>query len=87
MNVRIRYPQRNTKQIEVVIGRLTLYFSYETVIAFHSPKMGLVISENIWTMTTGRHLNEIDPDKSIRLKHGDFLEKLSQTLKGHGLED
>ena len=86
MTVRIRYPERNTKQIDVIIGDLTLYFSYQTVIAFDSPKTGFVISENVWSMTTGRHLNEINPDKSIRLPNAVFLIKLSGMLQAYGLE-
>lgn len=87
MTVEIRYPARNTKQIDVKIGKLTLSFSYNTVIAFDSPYSGFVISENVWSTTTGRHLNEIDPDKTRRINNTKFLIQLVETLQHYGLED
>lgn len=47
-------------------GGHSFYFSYDTLIAFTSPD-GLVIRENEWAQTTGKHLNAIDPDKSKRV--------------------
>lgn len=87
MNVEIRYPTRNTKQIDVKIGKLQLCFSYNTIVAFESPFSGFVISENIWSTTTGRHLNEIDSDKSRRINNTKFLIILTETLQHYGLED
>lgn len=86
MAVRLRYPTRQTKQIDVIIGNLTLYFSYETVIAFDSPYSGFVISKNVWSTTTGRHLNEINSLKHNRIPHAEFLIKLSNVLQNYGLE-
>ncbi len=85
MAIRLTYPSRNTKQIDVSVGNLTLNFSYNTVVAFNSPFSGFVISENIWSTTTGRHLNEIHPDKSLRIPNEDFKLKLSEVLKHYGL--
>ena len=85
MAVRLTYPQRNTKQIDVSVGNLTLHFSYETVIAFNSPFSGFVISENVWSTTTGRHLNEISPMKPLRIANDVFKAKLSEVLKHYGL--
>lgn len=85
MAIRLTYPQRNTKQIDVSVGNLTLNFSYETVIAFNSPFSGFWISENVWSVTTGRHLNEIHPDKSLRIPNDVFKQKLSEVLKHYGL--
>ena len=87
MTVKLYYPNRNTKQITVEIGDLDLYFSYNTIVAFRSPFSGFVISENIWSMTTGRHLNEIDPDKTKRINNTKFLIKLVETLQYYNLED
>ena len=49
-------------------GRLTLWFSYQTLIAFRVTGKPLVIQVNEWSATTGRHLNSIDPDKSLRIQ-------------------
>jgi hypothetical protein len=43
----------------VEIGSLTLHFSYRTVIAFDAGD-GLVVRQNDWATTTGKHLNAID---------------------------
>jgi len=77
----IRLKYRSTKQIDVIIGDLELYFSYETLVAFQSPETGLVVSENVWSTTTGRHLNEIHPNKDIRIPYEEFHKKQIEVLK------
>ncbi len=86
MTVKIQYPNRNTKQIDVTVGNLTLHFSYETVVAFSSPFSGFVICKNVWSTTTGRHLNEIHPEKALRIPYDKFLKRLNEVLKHYGLE-
>ena len=51
------------------------YFSYDTLIAFRGDE-GLIIRENIWGSTTGKHLNRIDRDKSIRVDSKTFEDRL-----------
>ncbi len=70
----------------VTIGDLTLYFSYDTVVAFRDVDTGLVISENIWSTTTGKHLNAINPNKKLRIPREQFKVKLGEVLKKHNLE-
>lgn len=50
----------NGKLTEVQIGDVTIWFSYATPVAFSTPQIGLVVRENVWGPTTGRHLNAID---------------------------
>jgi hypothetical protein len=69
--------------LAVQTGNLTLYYSYQTVIAFRSPEKGLVVSENVWSRTTGKHLNAISGD---RIEYSEFHKQLSEVLKFHGLE-
>lgn len=57
-NLRLSRTQNNNLS-EVYIGRLTVWFSYETPVAFAVPGLGRRISENIWGSTTGKHLNSI----------------------------
>jgi hypothetical protein len=59
------------------IGPLILYFSYETVIGI-SYKGKEFYSENCWGMTTGKHLNQLCPDKKSRLLRIEFEQKLNQ---------
>lgn len=51
---------------------MKVWFSYQTVIAFETPKTGLVVSENCWGPTTGKHLNWISSHRSHRVKREEF---------------
>ena len=52
MNVRIgNYGKGKTKQhntVKVELAELTLYFSYETCVAFHHHTAGMVVRKNEW---------------------------------------
>ncbi len=50
---------------------VTLYFSYGTLIAVTYWSKTIII-KNSWGMATGKHLNYIDTDKSIRLEKEEF---------------
>ncbi len=52
----------------LTLGPLSLWFSYTTLVAFYTPASGIVIRENDWGPTTGKHLNWIDEgDKRARV--------------------
>ena len=44
----------------VDLGKVCVWFSYETPIAFKVDGQPRVVRENIWSSTTGKHLNSID---------------------------
>ena len=69
---------------EVTIGDFRLWFSYDTVVAFHDGD-GIKLCENIWGPTTGKHLNWIHPDKSRRLPVDQFNQLIGEVLKKHNL--
>jgi len=72
--------------LEFNIGNISLYFSYKTVIAFHTPATGLKVCENIWGNTTGKHLNWIDGgNKKDRLSHSEFSAQLNEALEKYNL--
>lgn len=61
------HPNANAMRLE--FGRVTVWFSYSTPVAFHTPESGLVVRENAWGPTTGKHLNMIEaqaPDGARR---------------------
>jgi hypothetical protein len=66
--------------ILVDLGAIDLYFSYQTVVAFQY-KGKLVIRENDWGCTTGKHLNWINEDKSIRIDGETFENQLSEIME------
>lgn len=72
--------------LRVDFDNLTLWYSYQTVIAFQADG-GLRVSENCWNVTTGKHLNWINPDKSIRMPRAEFEQDLKDQLKRLGLSD
>ncbi|RLI66737.1 MAG: hypothetical protein DRO67_00655 [Candidatus Asgardarchaeum californiense] len=51
------------------------WFSYDTCIAFRAEGK-LTIIKNLWSNTTGRHLNAIDKDKSKRVDQEVFNKRL-----------
>jgi len=66
----------------VEIGCLEIWFSYKTPIAFRAPGYGLVIRDNAWGPTTGKHLNAISDDKSKRIPGQEFEDKFEKCLTG-----
>ena len=59
------------------------YFSYRTLVAFRTPDTGLVVHENNWSQTTGKHLNWIDgggTKKKDRLSGGEFKALFNKTF-------
>lgn len=73
----ISTPQRNLTS--VLVGNVTYWFSYTTCVAFEVGFSGPVVSENIWSQTTGKHLNAIDQgDKKSRLPYPQFLVRLKE---------
>lgn len=74
--------------LRVDIGTLSLYFSYETVVAFQDTD-GLKVRQNDWSTTTGKHLNWIDGggalEKKKRLTSDEFETALSAKLASYGL--
>ena len=86
--VRLRNMNENgAKNFNMVeIGDLELYFSYETCVGFRTSKTGLVVSENIWGSTTGKHLNWLDGGrKECRVPNGEFEKQLKELLESRGL--
>lgn len=73
---------------EIVINKETFfYFSYSTCVAFQIDNQ-LFISENVWSTTTGKHLNRINRDETIRMNHDDFIkafEQIETNIKTKGL--
>lgn len=58
-----------------------LYYSYQTIVAYYDGVDGLVCSENIFGVTTGKHLNWIEPNKKNRVENGKFNVMLQDMLK------
>lgn len=66
----------NLNKIE--IRHLSLYFSYSECIGFQIDNNEPVFSENIWSLTTAKHLNFLGSKKEDRLPREQFLELLER---------
>lgn len=70
--------EMNNKLTTLYVGNKTVFFSYETPIAFWDGNK-LHVAQNEWSRTTGRHLNAIDNgDKENRIPHSVLMEMISQ---------
>jgi hypothetical protein len=61
-------------------GGVQVFFSYETPIAYWDGLEGeIVVSENVWTRTTGRHLARIKTlyPNHVVLPHEEFTVRLN----------
>ncbi len=58
---------------------ITLYYSYNTLIAIKNIDNVIYVSENIYSNTTGKYLNKIEPNKKNRLKR-EIFEKLADKI-------
>ena len=74
------YPRSTRNFYQHTINGLTLYFSYQTLIAIDN-----LISVNKWSVTTARHLYWINPNHDIRVN--DFDEQARKILKDNDLLD
>ncbi len=66
------------------VGELTVYFSYQTPVAFRVYGNPAIVRENDWGPTTGKHLNWIDggskESKAQRLSGEDFEQRLAELV-------
>lgn len=79
----------NNKCTTVTLGPLTVTFSYTTPVAFRyfTQECYLsVVSENVWSQTTGRHLSSVDGGskqaKAERFPHDLFTALLDLVCAG-----
>lgn len=71
----------NGKLTTVYVGKqVTLYFSYETIVAFAVAGVGTFKCENVWSSTTGKHLGSIYGDTLPRDEFDSRLARLMGKL-------
>ncbi len=84
MSVSISHPTGRPNFSRVSVNGLTLWFSYETVIAFQDTG-NIVVSENVWGPTTGKHINAVSYVDTERTPRAEFIAALNATLTAHSL--
>jgi len=67
------------------IGSLDVYFSYKTPVAFHMMGKHIVVRQNNWGRTTGKHLNWIDGGaKATRISGAEFEKQFTKAISKGG---
>lgn len=76
-----RYSSDNygAHSLAVKVPNNTYYFSYDTLIAFYH-EGELIMRENIWGSTTGKHMNWLSRNKDNRVNSEIFTQKLNESL-------
>ena len=72
----LRTANRNRVIISKGSKSVFLYFSYDTLIAVDG-----VVSENVFSMTTGKFLNELEPNKKKRVPHEKVLQEADKRIR------
>ena len=67
---------RNMVTISTDKGSTNLYFSYDTLVAVDG-----TVSKNYWSVTTGKLLNQLEPDKKKRVTQAEVQAKARDRLK------
>lgn len=69
--------------LQFFLPGITIYYSYKTIVAYSDNQDGLVVCENVWGTTTGKHLDWINDDKKSRIKSDKFDTMLKAALERH----
>lgn len=74
----------NANYIE--IWGVRFFYSYDTCVAVDYGR-GLKICKNIWSNTTGKHLNWLDRDHSIRLSGEEFEKEIKKACAWANIDE
>lgn len=78
------HPNANAMRME--LGSITVWFSYSTPVAFRTPESGLVVRENDWGPTTGKHLNMIEAQAGGAVRDRVGYREFSELWERHTAE-
>ena len=83
MRIEIDHPTNKANFSTVTLGELSIAFSYETPIGFTTDDgFNWTTRENDFSVTTGKHLNELDfGRKADRLNGDDFRNALNAAVR------
>lgn len=72
---------KNSVVIQTGKGNIKLFFSYSSIISFCNDSDNATI-KNLWSNTTGKFINELEPNKEARLEEDEFKKRLRTALNG-----
>ena len=72
---------KNSVVITTEKGSIKLFFSYASIISFSGGvEHDQATIKNLWSNTTGKFLNELEPNKNNRIEEEDFKKRLRIAL-------
>ena len=78
----------NKNEVTIITdkGEFKLFFSYKTIVGIRwnwnqGEAHGYSVIKNYWGPTTGKLLNELEPNKKRRLDSDDFDKKVDEMIK------
>ena len=73
----------NTNMVSLYKGNksITLYFSYTTIVGIDTIKKDCEVTENNWGTTTGKLLNKLQLNKTLRISQDELLKIVQKELK------
>lgn len=73
--------------LKIETDGIELWYSYETIVAYRDFEDGLVVTQNRWGVTTGKHLNFIHEDKKRRKDADTFEKMLKDAIARHIVQE
>ena len=84
--MRITHPTDRPNFCRLDLMGLTVWFSYETPIAFRDDN-GLVVRKNDWGPTTGKHINYVKCANDKQVSGSEFMLALHNALRNWRLSE
>jgi hypothetical protein len=80
------YIEHGTNTLMIEMCGVTLWFSYQTVIAFQERGKERRVSQNQWGNTTGKHIAAIEiGNKKDRIPREQFMNELNEIMDRKGM--
>ncbi len=79
--MRVEHPTDRPNFTAVHGENWSVWYSYQTPIAYEVEGLPRRVSENVWSVTTGKHLNYLEPDKGARVPWETFAGEIANVMR------
>lgn len=82
--MKLTHPTNRPNFSKLFLNGYTLYFSYETIVAFHNGET-LIVTENTWGPTTAKHINYAKrlEESVLTVPHEELLDLVYHATSPH----
>ena len=76
-------PNESANAICVDLDVIRLYFSYDQIVAYWTEEDRLIVSANVWSRTTGKHINQLmkRPGHNTQVPVAEFSSRLHTLMR------